>query len=74
MIRAFAVAGRALSEPRYTQAAARAAQYLLDHHRMADGSLIRTTRPATFSSSASSAFAISVAPAKCDASRTQRVF
>jgi uncharacterized protein YyaL (SSP411 family) len=45
MIRAFAVAGRAMNEPRYTQAAARAAQYLLDNHRQADGSLIRTTRP-----------------------------
>jgi hypothetical protein len=45
MIRGFAVAGRAINEPRYTQAAARAAQFLLDHHRMADGSLIRTTRP-----------------------------
>jgi uncharacterized protein YyaL (SSP411 family) len=45
MIRAFAVAGRAMNEPRYTQAAARAAQFLLDRHHMADGSLIRTSRP-----------------------------
>lgn len=51
MIRAFAVAGRAMNEPKYTQAAARAAQYLLDHHRQADGSLIRTTRPDAHSQS-----------------------
>jgi uncharacterized protein YyaL (SSP411 family) len=45
MIRAFAVAGRALSESRYTDAAAAAAKFLFGHHRMADGSLIRTSRP-----------------------------
>jgi uncharacterized protein YyaL (SSP411 family) len=45
MIRAFAVAGRAMKEDRYTQAASRAAQFLLDRHHMGDGSLIRTSRP-----------------------------
>lgn len=45
MIRAFAFAGKALNEPLYTSAAAKAAQFLLDHHREADGSLIRTSRP-----------------------------
>lgn len=45
MIRAFAVVGEALKEPRYVEAAARAARFLLDHHRIADGSLIRTSRP-----------------------------
>jgi len=45
MIRAFAVAGQALHDTRYTQAAVKAAHFLLDHHRMADGSLIRTSRP-----------------------------
>jgi uncharacterized protein YyaL (SSP411 family) len=45
MIRALAVVGKALEEPRYVQAAATAARFLLDHHRMADGSLIRTSRP-----------------------------
>jgi uncharacterized protein YyaL (SSP411 family) len=44
-IRAFAVAGQALHETRYTAAAVKAAQFLLDQHRMADGSLIRTSRP-----------------------------
>jgi uncharacterized protein YyaL (SSP411 family) len=45
MIRAFAIVGQALDEPRYTAAAIRAAQFLLDHHRAADGALIRTSRP-----------------------------
>jgi uncharacterized protein YyaL (SSP411 family) len=45
MIRALAVAGHAMDEPRYTAAAVKAAQFLPDHHRMADGSLIRTSRP-----------------------------
>jgi uncharacterized protein YyaL (SSP411 family) len=44
MIRAFAVAGRAMNEPRYTQAAARAAQFLLSRHRTGDGGLFRTSR------------------------------
>jgi hypothetical protein len=45
MIRAFAVAGRAMNEGRYTEAAARAARFLLERHHMGDGSLIRTSRP-----------------------------
>jgi uncharacterized protein YyaL (SSP411 family) len=50
MIRAFAVAGQALGEPRCIDAAARAARFLLDHHRQADGSFadgsfVRTSRP-----------------------------
>jgi uncharacterized protein YyaL (SSP411 family) len=45
MIRAFAIAGQALHETRYTDAAVKATHFLLDHHRMADGSLIRTSRP-----------------------------
>jgi uncharacterized protein YyaL (SSP411 family) len=45
MIRAFAVAGGTLGERRYVDAAARAAAFLLDRHRRADGSLIRTSRP-----------------------------
>jgi hypothetical protein len=47
MIRALALAGQAMNEPRYTQAAARAANWLWDNHRMSDGTLIRTSRPDT---------------------------
>lgn len=43
MISAFARAGAALSEPRYTEAAARAADFLRTH-LMADGRLLRTWR------------------------------
>jgi uncharacterized protein YyaL (SSP411 family) len=45
MIRAFAVAGAALHEARYVEAATRAATFLLERHRMGDGSLVRTSRP-----------------------------
>ncbi|HEV7300973.1 MAG TPA: DUF255 domain-containing protein [Tepidisphaeraceae bacterium] len=44
MIRALAIAGRTLSEPRYTEAAARGANFLLTHHRTPDGTLLRTSR------------------------------
>ena len=44
MIRALAHGGRVLGEPRYVQAAEKAAQFLLDHHRTPDGSLRRTSR------------------------------
>jgi uncharacterized protein YyaL (SSP411 family) len=44
MIRALAHGGRALNEPRYTSAAKKAAQFLLDRHRDADGRLYRTSR------------------------------
>jgi uncharacterized protein YyaL (SSP411 family) len=45
MIRAFAFAGKALNEPRYTSAGAKAATFLFDHHRQSDCSLVRTSRP-----------------------------
>jgi uncharacterized protein YyaL (SSP411 family) len=45
MIRAFAIAGSALGERRYVEAAARAAEFILGRHRREDGSLIRTSRP-----------------------------
>jgi len=45
MIRALALAGRALDEPRYTAAAARAAEWLWLNHRRIDGTLKRTSRP-----------------------------
>jgi uncharacterized protein YyaL (SSP411 family) len=44
MIRAFAHAARVLQEERYVHAAADAADYLLRHHRMADGGLYRASR------------------------------
>jgi uncharacterized protein YyaL (SSP411 family) len=44
MIRALALAGRVLSEPRYTAAAGRAAEFLLAHHIRADTALWRTSR------------------------------
>ncbi len=44
MIRALAMAGRVLDEPRYTQAAARAGEWLWKHHRREDGTVIRTSR------------------------------
>lgn len=47
MIRAFATAGRHLNEDRYTQAANRAADFLLTQHRAPDGSLHRTSRNGT---------------------------
>jgi uncharacterized protein YyaL (SSP411 family) len=45
MIRAMASAGHVLQEPRYLEAAGRAAEFLLRHHRMRDGGLYRTSRP-----------------------------
>ncbi len=44
MISAMAECGRILAEPRYRLAAARAADFLLDHMRRPDGGLFRTTR------------------------------
>ncbi len=44
MIRGLAVAGRVLQEQRYVEAAARAADFLLTHHRTEDGGLFRTSR------------------------------
>jgi hypothetical protein len=44
MIRALAHAGRFLHDERYTQAAARAAQFILDTHRRKDGVLYRASR------------------------------
>jgi uncharacterized protein YyaL (SSP411 family) len=44
MIRALALCGAVLNEPRYTDAAARAADFLLRHHRTPDGGLYRTSR------------------------------
>ena len=44
MIRALAFASRVLNEPRYEQAAAKAANWLLVQHRMPDGGLFRTSR------------------------------
>jgi uncharacterized protein YyaL (SSP411 family) len=41
-IAALAVAGRALGEPRYLQAAARAARFILDRMRVEDGRLLHT--------------------------------
>ncbi len=43
-IRAFAYAGQILQEQRYLDAASKCAGFLLGHHRMADGSLYRTSR------------------------------
>jgi uncharacterized protein YyaL (SSP411 family) len=44
MIRAMAHAGQILGESRYTDAARRAAEFLLGNHRMPDGGLFRTSR------------------------------
>jgi len=44
MIRAFAFGGQILHEPRYTQAATAAAEFLLRHHRNRRGMLFRTSR------------------------------
>jgi hypothetical protein len=44
MIAAMAEAGPALGEPRYTEAAVRAAAFLLDRMRAPDGRLLRTTK------------------------------
>jgi uncharacterized protein YyaL (SSP411 family) len=44
MIRALAYGGQVLDEGRYTDAAARAADFLLRHHRTPDGGLYRTSR------------------------------
>ena len=44
MISALAITGRVLREPRYLEAACKAADFLLDHHRAADGRLWRTSR------------------------------
>ena len=44
MIGSLAYAGRELDEPRYTEAAARAAAFILDHMRRDDGTLLRTYR------------------------------
>ncbi|MDB5306483.1 MAG: hypothetical protein JWO38_685 [Gemmataceae bacterium] len=52
MIAAFAKAGAAFGEPRYTAAAVRAADYVLEHMRGPDGRLFRTAgvgRPAKLS-------------------------
>jgi uncharacterized protein YyaL (SSP411 family) len=43
-IRAFAYVGKVLEEPRYIDAAARGAEFLLRQHRMPDGGLYRTSR------------------------------
>jgi uncharacterized protein YyaL (SSP411 family) len=42
MIAAYAVAGRVLAEPRYAEAAARAAEFILKNVRTIDGRLLRT--------------------------------
>jgi uncharacterized protein len=44
MIRALAHGGEVLQEPRYRDAASRAAMFLLDRHRMPEGGLYRTSR------------------------------
>jgi hypothetical protein len=44
MIRGLAHAGRILDEPRYVAAAAKAADFLWEHHRATDGGLLRTSR------------------------------
>jgi uncharacterized protein YyaL (SSP411 family) len=42
MIAGYAEAGRALQEPRYTRAAAKAADFILGHQKTPDGRLLRT--------------------------------
>ncbi len=44
MIAAMADAGRALNNPRYLESAARAAEFLLDHHRTEDGRLLHASK------------------------------
>ena len=44
MIGGFALAGRTLDEPKYIEAAARSANYIVDHMRTDDGRLYRTMR------------------------------
>jgi uncharacterized protein YyaL (SSP411 family) len=44
MIRAMAFCGKVLEEPRYVDAAAKAADFLLTRHRTTDGGLFRTSR------------------------------
>ena len=44
MIRGLAIAGAQLDEPRYVEAASRAADYLLHNHRTPDGGLWRSSR------------------------------
>lgn len=44
MIRALAIAGKVFGEGRYVAAAESAARFLLERHRLADGTLIRTSR------------------------------
>ena len=44
MIRALALGGMVLNEPRYLQAAGRAAEFLLNHHRDPQGELYRSSR------------------------------
>jgi hypothetical protein len=44
MIRALAYGGAVLGERRYIEAASEAAKFLLQHHRMSDGGLFRTSR------------------------------
>lgn len=44
MIRALAYGGQILQEPRYLTAAVAGASFLLQHHRMPDGGLYRTSR------------------------------
>jgi uncharacterized protein YyaL (SSP411 family) len=44
MIRALAYGGQVLQDSRYVDAAAKAAAFLLRHHRMPDGGLYRTSR------------------------------
>jgi uncharacterized protein YyaL (SSP411 family) len=47
MIRALAHGGEILSEDRYTQAAAKAADFILQNHRKIDGTIFRTSRDGT---------------------------
>ncbi|MCS7032851.1 MAG: DUF255 domain-containing protein [Phycisphaerae bacterium] len=44
MIRALAHAGKVLKEPRYLAAAEKAARFLLEHHRLEDGTILRCSR------------------------------
>jgi uncharacterized protein YyaL (SSP411 family) len=44
MVRALALGGQVLQDRRYIDAAARAADFLMTHHRTADGGLYRTSR------------------------------
>ncbi len=51
MIAAFAQAAQVLDKPEYSQAAVRAADFLLTRMRAPDGRLLRTTGPAASPSS-----------------------